>query len=222
MYLYSPKSVQMNNFNKKYLPYAPILGICLYVIAYTFAVSEYPGGSINYPSAKGYSFYNNLLCDAMDPITLSGVKNNARLMAVISHIILSFTMICFFYILPNIFPTKNRNTKLIRYFGMFTMTVFIFMCTEYHDLVVTITGILGTIALIPFFIELKHFKNKGLKQIAYLCYAMSIIVFFIFETKIGFYYLPFIQKIAFIIDASWVVWTCAVVVNKNKIQSLNT
>lgn len=206
----------MKKFETKYLPYFPIFGLGLYIIVFTFAASLYPGGSINQPNANGYSFYHNLLCDAMDPITQSGIINNARFMAIISHLILSFTMISFFYILPKIFPVKNRNTKLIAYFGIASMTVFIFMCTEYHDLIVTITGVLGTIAMIPFFIELRHFKNKGLKQIAYLCFSLSIIVFLIFETKIGFYYLPFIQKITFAVDSCWVIWSCLIVINKNK------
>jgi len=207
----------MNKFNTKYLPYFPIFGLGLYIIVYTFAAAAYPGGSINHPDANGYSFYHNFLCDAMDPITQSGAINNARFIAVISHLILSFTMISFFYILPNIFPVKNRNTKLIAYFGIAAMTVFTFMYTDYHDLIVTITAILGTIALIPFFFELRNFKNKGLKQLAYLCYVLSIIVFFIFETKIGFYYLPFLQKITFAVDAYWVIWSCIIVINKNKI-----
>ena len=206
----------MNKFEKKILPYFPIFGLSLYIIAFTFAASEYPGGSISYPYANGYSFYHNFLCDIMNPITQTGIINNARFLAIISHMILSFTMISFFYILPKIFDVKNRNTTLIAYFGMATMTVFIFMYTEYHDLIVTITGVLGVIALIPFFIELQNFKNKGLKLLAYLCYALSIIVFFIFETKMGLYYLPFLQKITFVLDAYWVIWSCIIVINKNK------
>lgn len=208
----------MKKIETKYLPYFPIFGLGLYFIVFTFAASLYPGGSINQPNADGYSFYHNLLCDTMDPITQSGIINNARFIAIISHLILSFTMISFFYILPKIFPVKNRNTKLIAYFGIASMTVFIFMFTEHHDLIVTITGVLGTIAMIPFLIELEHFKNKGLKQIAYLCFSLSIIVFLIFETKIGFYYLPFIQKITFVVDSCWVIWSCLIVINKNKIS----
>ena len=71
-------------------------------------------------------------------------------------------MISFFFVLPNIFSADNLNTKILRYVGMLTMTVFIFMFTPYHDLIVTVTGVLGTIALIPFFIELKNCKIKGL------------------------------------------------------------
>lgn len=206
----------VNKLNTKYIPYFPIFGLGLYIIAFIFAASAYPGGSANYPHANGYSFYHNFLCDTMNPITESGIINEARFMAIISHLILSFTMIFFFYTLPKIFSVKNRNTILIASFGIASMTVFIFMYTEYHDLIVTITGVLGVIALIPFFIELRHFKNKGLKQLAYLCYVLSIIVFFIFETKIGIYYLPFLQKITFIADAWWVIWSCLFVINKNK------
>jgi hypothetical protein len=189
----------------------------LYIIIFTFAASQYPGGSSNLPHSNSYSFFHNLLCDAMDPITKNGSINNARFIAVIAHLILSATMISFFYILPKIFLVKNRNTKLISFFGITTMTVFIFMSTEYHDLIVTITGVLGTIALIPLFIELQHYENKGMKYLVYLCYLLSIIVFLIFETKIGFYYLPIIQKITFGVDAIWVIWTCYIVINNNRI-----
>ena len=207
----------MNKLKTKYLPYFPIFGLGLYIIIFTFAASQYPGGSSNLPHSNSYSFFHNLLCDAMDPITKNGSTNNARFIAVIAHLILSATMISFFYILPKIFLVKNRNTKLISFFGMITMTIFIFMSTNYHDIVVTITGILGTIALIPLFIELHNYENKGLKYLVYVCYMMSIIVFLIFETKVGFYYLPIIQKITFGVDALWVVWTCTIVINKNKI-----
>lgn len=210
----------MNKFLTKYIPYFPIFGLGLYVIVFTYAAVAYPGGSINYPNAKGYSFSNNFLCDAMNPITEGGTVNNARFIAIISHLILSGTMISFFYILPKIFNVKNRNTKMIAFFGMTAMTVFILMATEYHDLTVTLTGILGTLAIIPFFIELYRYTNKGLKRLAYLCYILSIIVFLSFETKIGFYYLPLLQKITFGFDAWWVIWTCIIVIDKNK-KTLN-
>lgn len=206
----------MKKFRSTYLPYIPIWGMVMYLIVFTYAASGYPGGSINVPHEIGYSFYHNFLCDVMNPITQGGFINEARFIAIISHLILSVTMICFFYILPKIFPEQNRNTKWITYFGMATMIVFIFMYTSYHDLIVTLTGVMGTIALVPFFIELHQYKNRGLKQLAYLCFFLSLVVFFIFETKIGFYYLPFLQKITFVMDAWWVIWSCLIVINKNK------
>ncbi len=203
---------------KAFLPYVPIIGMVLYIIVFTAAATDYPGGSINQVSSVGYSFFHNFLCDVMNPVTQGGLENNARGLAIISHIILSLTMITFFYLLPEIFAEKNFNTKLIRVFGVFTMTLFIFMFTSYHDSIVTLTALFGTIALIPFFIELRKYDNKSLKNLAYLCYALSVIVFFIFETKIGFYYLPFLQKITFAFDAWWVIWVCLIVLQKNKLE----
>ncbi len=188
----------------------------LYLIVFTIAAVDYPGGSINQSAADGYSFFHNFLCDVMNPVTQGGKANDARALAIVAHVILSITMISFFYILPEIFNRTNRNTKLIRGFGVLTMTVFIFMYTSYHDSIVTLTAVLGTVALIPFFIELAHYKNKGLKQLAYLCYILSVVVFFIFTTKIGFYYLPFLQKITFGVDAWWVIWVSLIVLRKEK------
>ncbi len=200
----------------KYLPYFPIVGLGLFVFVYIYAINGYPGGSYNNPDAIGYSFFDNFLCDAMDPITKSGMVNNSRKIAIIAHLILSITMIIFFYLLPKVFPSKNINTKLIRYFGVASMVVFIFMYTSYHDLMVTLTGILGCIALVPLFIELHKYKNKRLRQLAYLSFSLSLLVFFSYETKIGFYYLPFLQKITFFLDAFFVLWTCNIVINNNK------
>lgn len=206
----------MKNFKTKYLPYFPIVGLALYTILFTYAATFYPGGSTNHPDEKGYSFFHNLLCDAMDPITKGGMKNDARFLATIAHFILSATMICFFYLLPKVFPVKNLNTKLTAWFGMATMTVFVLMSTKYHDATVLLTGIFGTIAMIPFFIELHRYKNKGYKEIVIFSFAMSIVCFLIFETKIGIYYLPILQKFTFGLDSIWVIWTCLLVLKKNK------
>ncbi|MCZ8215580.1 MAG: hypothetical protein O9262_05030, partial [Cyclobacteriaceae bacterium] len=113
----------MLRFIKNYYPYFPIVGFALYLVVFTLAAFQYPGGSFNLPNESGYSFFHNFLCDVMDPITKGGVFNPARMLAVVSHIILSLTMISFFYMLPEIFENRNRNFFMIRYFGMFTMTV---------------------------------------------------------------------------------------------------
>lgn len=205
---------------QKYYPYFPIIGMGTYLIVFIIAAMDYPGGSENEPFAIGYSFFDNFLCDVMNPTTHGGEYNPARSLATISHLILSATMVAFFYLLPEIFSWSNRNTKVIRYMGMLTMTVFIFMYTPFHDQIVTATGVLGTVALVPFFIEMRKYPNGGLKFLAYSCFIMSIIVFFIFETKIGYYYLPFLQKITFVLDAWWVIWVSLIVLKKKQLLEL--
>lgn len=190
-----------------------------YLIVFTLAAIVYPGGSESNPNAVGYSLFHNFLCDAMLVITPGGELNPARSLATISHLILSGTMILFFFLLPMIFDWTNRNTVLIRYVGMLTMTVFVFMYTDIHDHIVTATGILGTVALVPFFIEMRRYPGGGLKILAYVCFILSIIVFFSFETKIGFYYLPLLQKITFVFDAWWVIWVSLIVTRKNALST---
>ena len=201
----------------RFYPFFPFVGLCFFVVLFVLAALDFPGGSFNYPHATGYSFFNNFLCDVMEPVTKGGLPNPARSLAVFSHLVLSATMVMFFYMLPEIVEKRNWRFYTTRYVGVLTMTVFAFMYTPYHDDIVTITGVLGSIALVPFFIELRAYPNNGLKRFAYLCFAMSLVVFFIFETKIGFYYLPFLQKIAFLIDATWVLWVGIVVYQKNRV-----
>lgn len=190
----------------------------LYLIVFTITATQYEGGSINVPEGSGYSFFHNFLCDVTASSIHGGEVNTARDLGIVAHLLLSFTMISFFYLLPEIFSVRNRNTQLVRSFGMLTMTVFILMFTRHHDLIVTITGILGSVALLPFFIEMHKQPASGLKRLAYLCYALSIVVFFIFQTKWGFYYLPLLQKIAFVIDAWWVIWVSLIVWRKNQLR----
>jgi hypothetical protein len=206
---------------QRYYPFIPIVGMTLYLVVFVFAAMDYPGGSENVPSAIGYSFFHNFLCDVMNPITPEGVHNPARVLAIVSHLILSVTMIAFFYLLPALFSWSNRNTFVMRLMGMLTMTVFVFMYTPFHDEIVTATGVLGTVALVPFFIEMRKYPDGLLKTLAYTCFSLSMIVFFIFETRIGYYYLPFLQKITFLFDAWWVIWVSVIVLKKEQTLAFN-
>lgn len=192
--------------------------MAIYLVAFSYTTTLYPGGSVNHPDMAGHSYFHNFLCDMNGEVAINGMANPANTMSMISHLILSFTMIAFFYILPEIFGEWNTNTRLVRWFGVLTMSVFILMFTKYHDLIVVLTAILGTIALVPFFIELLKYPNRPLKLWAYLCYTLSVIVFIIFVTKLGYYYLPLLQKITFVLDAIWVVWVSHIVFRKRIFQ----
>ncbi|MGB1040613.1 MAG: hypothetical protein ACPGVD_07060 [Flavobacteriales bacterium] len=208
----------MNQFLQKNIPYFPIIGMGIYLVLFTIAAILYPGGSDNLPlDQNGYSFFHNFLCDTNNEVTQSGLINPGQSIAVLAHLVLSFTMMSFFYILPEIFSKQNRNTKLIRLFGVLSMAIFVFMYQEdLHDLIVTLVGIFGSMAFVPIFIELVKYQNIAFKALTYLVFTMSILLFLGFETKIGIYYMPFFQKFAFIVDATLVVWAALIVIKKNK------
>jgi hypothetical protein len=205
----------MKHFTTRILPFFPMVGLLSFVVLFSLAATMYPGGSFNLPFEEGFSFFHNFLCDLMNPITQGGWVNEARLMAISAHIVLSLAMLSFFAVLPKIFPHQNRNTKLVGWFGMTTMGVFTFMFTDFHDLVVVLTAVFGTVTLVPFFIEMNSHHNKRLRWMAYFCYALGVVVFISYVSKLGYYFLPFLQKMTFIVDALWVFWTCAIVLRKN-------
>lgn len=190
----------------------------IYLIMFTSAASLYPGGSDNIPTAQdGYSFFHNFLCDTNNEFSHSGLKNNGKLLANLAHIVLSITMMSFFYVMPTIFDHSNRNTKLIKILGVLAMAIFTFMYQEeLHDLVVTLVGIFASMAFVPIFIELVKYKNRSFKILTYIVFIMSVSLYLGFETKVGIYYMPFLQKIVFMVDATLVYWTAWIVIKKNR------
>jgi len=199
---------------KEKYPYFPIIGLVGFLFFFIIATTLYPGGSFNEAATEGYSYFHNFICDLMSLNLPEGTQNDARPIAILAHFMLSFAMISFFYILPEIFTIQNWKTRLVRALGMISMTTFIFMATDYHDAAVTLTGVICTITFIPFFLELINYENKTLKALAYLCFFLSVSLFLSYETKIGFYYAPFLQKITFIFDGIWVIWVSLIVASK--------
>ena len=189
-------------------PVCIIFYVILHLSAYNFLINE--GGF--------YSYSNNLFCDLMLDASDSDLFQKIRITARVGHVILAIGMISFFYIIPHIFKIQNTNTTITKYAGMLSMTAFIFLSTSHHDTFVTITGIIGLIALIPLFLE--YYKNRSYLGLhAYygmFCVFLSLFVFYIFETKNLIEYLPPIQIISFIMDSIWVFWVCYLVGQNNK------
>jgi hypothetical protein len=207
----------MKQVIERYYPYFPMIGLIGFLILFVIATTLYPGGSLNDSGAEGHSYFHNYICDLMSLHLPEGEINRAEPYAVVAHFLLSFGMISFFYILPEIFVKKTTNTKIVRILGMLTMTIFIFMYTSYHDTVVLITGILGSITLLVYFMELhRHHPDAALKTLSYVCGVLSISVFLSYQTKIGAYYTPLLQKIAFVVDAVWVFWVSILVASMHR------
>ena len=96
------------------------------------------------------------------------------------------------------------------------MAIFTFMYQEeLHDLVVTLVGVFASMAFLPIFIELVKYKNRPFKILTYIVFIMSLTLYLGFETKVGIYYMPFLQKFVFMVDATLVYWTAIIVIRKN-------
>jgi len=186
----------------RWLSLFPVIGITSYLILFLVAMGKYAGG------LEEYHLDRHLLCDMMENISTGGHKNDARLIAIIGHTLLFVGMTFFFYILPTIFKKSNINTKIFQYVGMLSMFLFLFLSTGYHDEFVVVAGSLATIAAIPLMLEYAKSSFSYHKFLAILCLLMSIVVFIIYQTKIGIDYLPVFQKVVFAMDSVWVFLVC--------------
>lgn len=210
----------MLKFLKRKSHIIPLYGLGLYVVFFIIAVSMYKGGG-SYGGFKSdsYNHFHNFLCDLMLTITDDGKINYARPIAIAGHLLLGIGMMAFFYTLPKIFKHQNRNTKFVRTFGMIAMFFFLFMVTEFHDIAVTLTGIFGLAALIPLFFECMKVEQGFFRYYIIFCIVVSLYVFFSYEIEFLMYYLPFIQKMAFIINSIWVIRIATYIADNRKLNN---
>ena len=192
-------------FKLKY--FIPFMGIVLFIILHFVAQLTYPGGSIIDSNSFGYSNMWNFLCDLMHLEALNGLKNPSRMLAIVAHWILSFSMAFFFYNLPLLFEKKNINAQLIRNLGALSMCTLLFYATEWHDAAVPYTGALGLIIAFPLWIEFKKLKSRALKMFAAACLFFSFLLFVMYQFQLVYDFAPLVQRIAFVLDAILVFWT---------------
>src|ERR1035437_1353064 len=132
---------------KKILVLTPLFGILLFSILYVVATFYYSGGSQADKSTKGFDWLNNYWCDLTDQLAMNGETNSARPIALTAILILLSTLAIFWYYLPHIFQ-NSKYSQIIRYAGITSMTVSIFVFTRSHVTALNIAGIFGIIALI--------------------------------------------------------------------------
>ena len=194
------------------------VGIGIFCVLYFIAAQYYPGGSNANPDGVGFNLRHNFWCDLMGQSAKNGMPNTAQPIALTAGFILCLSLMFFWYNLPYLFkihqntnqfkPTTKLKTKhkIIRYTGISSMFITLFLFTEYHDTVINIAGFLTLIAMGLTFVEL--YKNKFHKTIAFgfLCLLMACLNYFVYQTSIGLDYLPVLQKISFVVCLSWFAW----------------
>ncbi|MBK7587466.1 MAG: hypothetical protein IPI22_03615 [Bacteroidetes bacterium] len=117
------------------------------------ATLYYPGGSNVDKTTPGFDWLNKYWCDLTGQLAKNGEINSARPIALIAMLILCSSLWVFWYYLPRLF-SANKFNSIIRYTGITSMTVAIFLFTSLHDVVINIAGTFGIAALTGVFIGL--------------------------------------------------------------------
>lgn len=169
------------------------------------ATFYYPGGSNVNKTTIGFDWLNNYWCDLTGELAKNGETNSARQIALTAMIILCSSLVVFWFYVPRLFSDIKFN-QIIRYAGMTSMTVVIFLFTGFHDTVIIIAGTLGIAALTGVFIGL--YKNNLTKLFYYGAFCLGLMLFnyFIYETSFLLSLLPIIQKATFVLFLLWICW----------------
>ena len=175
----------------------------LFVIMFFYGASLYPGGSYRYPLNEGYDMVNNYICNLMGTTALNGSPNPGRTVSIVSWVALGTGVGFFFYHQSSSFKLSRTLQKIIRLSGVLSMVFILLMFTDWHDTVLSISGIIGSFSIATLLVSLWKEKKLylfffGVISLILLLYnALSYFTFFHIET------LPLIQKITLICMMLW-------------------
>lgn len=179
----------------------PFAGICLFVFFYLVASLLYPGGSHRFESARAFSWIHNYWCDLLDTKAKNGLQNPARPVAILALMVLSSSLICFWYYFTVIYNSNGR--LVIRFSGILSAVLMIFLFIGPHDLVINLSSTLGLIAITGALLTLFRERLYTFFWLGLFCLALCVINDYIYLTGNFLNALPVIQKISFFIFLLW-------------------
>ena len=194
-----------SKFGKKstYIQFLPILGIIGFMCFYLIAVNYYPGGSFVDESSVGFDWKYNYWCNLYYKNAINGEVNPSRGFAIIGMYILCASLLFFFYEFPLYFDLRKTWNKIIPFAGISSMICTVFIYTNYHDVLTTLAGLFGIIALIGILIGLKKRNMTNFIWTGILCIVLIIANAYIYFSQNSILILPILQKITF---AALLIW----------------
>lgn len=181
----------------------PVLGISIFIILYFIAAALYPGGSEINRSAEKFSWKHNYWCDLLDTHAENGKQNTARPVAILAMSVLCISIGLFWYFVPRLFTFKPFSKRLIQYTGMMSMAIIVFLQADFHDIVITIAGISGIIAITGTLAGLYKNHSYALFVLGLICLVLFFLNNYIYYTKQLIWHLPVIQKVSFFLFLLW-------------------
>lgn len=183
----------------------PMIAIGMFLLFYTLAALNYPGGSWVAREQEGFNFWHNYLCDLLDMYAVNGVLNTARFYAITALGLLFAGLFLLWSYLPRLFETKSANQRIMQISGFLSFIMIAFLALGNHDEVIRLAGFFGVLALITCIIELRKAGLKNLFLWGIICLLVFLTNYYIYETGFFIKSLPVIQKITFLLFIGWFI-----------------
>ena len=185
----------------------PILGTIIFVILFFTATLYYPGGNQVYSQASGFSWRNNYWCNLLMDIAINDEHNAAKPAALAGAVILALTLVMFWFLFFSYVAFSKSAKVVLQLSAVLSMSLSLFIFTQWHDVLITIAGIFGVIALSGTFIGLYKLRWNNLLVLG-IVNLLLVFINNIIYYKTDRYWLPVIQKITFALFLFWICLIC--------------
>lgn len=181
-----------------------LIGIFVFVGLYIVASLFYNGGNNIDKSATGFDWANNYWCELISSVGKNGQANKAYPIALTGAVVLFITLSAFWMGVPPAIISNQKISAGTSYLGVGSMVFAISMLSgQYHDLLISIAGALGVIAITILLVHLYRNNRPGLFYLGIFCVFLCGINNYVYYTGRFITYLPIIQKISFVVFLSW-------------------
>ncbi|MGB5243908.1 MAG: hypothetical protein WBN50_09850 [Lutimonas sp.] len=196
----------------------PTVGILIFIGLYIYAANLYPGGSQLDSNSLGFDWMNNYWCNLMNENGMNGLENPARPFAILALIILCSSLALFFLQFAKYFMEKGIWKSIIQILGTLSMISSVLIFSKYHDIMTTISSILGVLVVVGIIRTIYKSNLTVFKISGIVCIILLGINNLIYYSGNYIEYLPLIQKITFGMVLIWIVGLNLKMNNKNMLQ----
>ncbi|MCD2424057.1 hypothetical protein LQ567_14860 [Niabella pedocola] len=194
-------------YRSKTICLLPVAGVCLFVLLYIISTFLYPGGSQADNKAPGFSWLHNYWCNLLNDQGINGQRNPAKWWARAGMVVLGSTFCIFWWSFFYYTGFSKATRAVITGCGAVAMVLGMFLSTAEHDVLVTLSGALGFIAMAFTFAGLLRLKWHGLFRLGIFNVFLVLLNNLCYYTPSLIYLLPLIQKITFLL---FLVWLCLI------------
>lgn len=183
----------------------PTLGILCFGILYVYASELYPGGSQANLESEGFDWINNYWCNLMNEKSMNGEPNPARPISIFAMLVLCLSLTIFFFQFSAYIAKHKIWKRIIKIAGLFSMIFATLIFTKYHDSMTMISSFFGLFVVLGMIKEvygskLQKYKISGIGGLLLLGLNN-----YMYYTTQYIEWLPFIQKVTFLIVLMWMI-----------------
>lgn len=189
------------------------IGIILFVVLYLYATTLYDGGTKWDAYRKSWDWIYNYWCDLIWPTTYLEEPNRASKWGIVANLVNCLSFLLFFIAFAFTYTSGHYWPYIIGISGAIAMLCGMIIFSEHHDKVITLLLLSIIPATVGVFYGLIEFQQQTALYLGYAMLFLLSINIFIFYTKYGERYLPFIQKIGYVFVLSWAFFINLTILN---------